>query len=204
MTSPDLLASDAERADAVEQLSLHCARGRLTLEEFESRVAGAYAARTVSQLDGLLADLPREREGERGRQSDTSGAAAAHTRPAVGLPGLRPFTTRTELDADRDRVEAAALHSLAPALNRYGYELRQRSPATLVFERRGRPGWVPFVAVFTFPIGLVALAVHETQRIVISMDQLDGDRTALTVYGTAPRAVRKAFAELGPPRLQQL
>jgi hypothetical protein len=202
MTSPDLLASDTERADAVEQLSLHCARGRLTLDEFESRVAGAYAARTVSQLDGLLADLPREREG--GRERDTSGPAAAHARPTgAGLPGLRPFTTRTELDAGRDRVEAAALHSLAPALNRYGYELRQRSPATLVFERRGRPGWVPFVAVFAFPIGLVALAVHETQRIVISMDELDGDRTALTVYGTAPRAVRKAFAELGPPRLQQ-
>jgi hypothetical protein len=53
------------------------------------------------------------------------------------------------------------------------------------------------VAVFTFPIGLVALAVYETQRIVISIDEVDDDRTALTVYGTAPRAVRKAFAELG-------
>jgi hypothetical protein len=190
MTSPELLASDAERADAVERLSLHCARGRLTLEEFESRVAEAYAARTVSQLDGLLADLPAERD------RDTSGAAVKAEAVSAGLPGLRPFTTRAELDARPGRVEAAALETIAPALNRYGYELRQRSPATLVFERRGRPGWVPFVAVLTFPVGLVALAVYETQRIVISIDELDGNRTALTVYGTAPRAVRKAFAEL--------
>jgi hypothetical protein len=141
----------------------------------------------VAQLDGLLADLP----------GDLNRGTPAQPRPAaVGLPGLRPFTARAELDAGPGRVEAAALKSIAPALNKYGYELRQRSPATLVFERRGRPGSVPFVAVFTFPVGLVALAVYETQRIVISIE-LDGDRTALTVYGTAPRAVRKAFAELG-------
>jgi hypothetical protein len=54
--------------------------------------------------------------------------------------------------------------------------------------------------VFTFPIGLVALAVHETQRVVISIDELDGGGTALTVHGTAPRAVRKAFADLGGVR----
>ncbi len=190
MTSPDLLASDAERAEAVEQLSLHCARGRLTLEEFESRVAKAYAARTVSQLDVLLADLPAERDRE------TSGPAAKAEAVSAGLPGLRPFTVRTQLDASPGKVEAAALETIAPALNRYDYELRQRSPTTLVFERRGRPGWVPFVALFAFPLGLAALAVYETQRIVISMDELDGSRTALTVYGTAPRAVRKAFAEL--------
>jgi hypothetical protein len=190
MSSPGLLASDAERADAVEQLSLHCARGRLTLEEFEARVADAYEARTMDQLEGLLADLPGERDRDPSGTPDRTPSAAAR------LPGLRPFTVRTQLDASPREVEAAALESIAPALNRYDYELRQRSPATLVFERRGRPGWVPFVAVFTFPIGLVALAVYETQRIVISIDELDGDRTALTVYGTAPRAVRKAFAEL--------
>jgi uncharacterized protein DUF1707 len=163
MAPPDLLASDVERADAVEQLSLHCSRGRLTLEEFEWRVAEAYAARTLGQLDALLADLP---------PSGTSGAAAKAEAVSAGLPGLRPFTVRTQLDASPRKVEAAALETIAPALNRYDYELRQRSPATLVFERRGRPGWVPFVAVFTFPVGLVALAVYETQRIVISIDEL--------------------------------
>ena len=190
MGPQDLLASDADRADAVERLSLHCARGRLTLEEFESRIAEAYQARTVAQLDGLLADLPNEPARE------TSGTAVKAEAVGAGLPGLRPFTARTEFGAGPGKIEAAALQSIAPALNRYGYELRQRSPATLVFERRGRPGWVPFVAVFAFPFGLAALAVYETQRIVISIDELEGGRTALTAYGTAPRAVRKAFAEL--------
>ena len=192
MAPGELLASDAERADAVERLSLHCARGRLTLEEFEWRVTEAYAARTVAQLDALLADLPSERDRDRA----TSGNAAKAEAVSVGLPGLRPFTARAELGAGPGKVEAAALQTIAPALNRYGYELRQRSPATLVFERRGRPGWVPFVAVFLFPFGLAALAVYETQRIVISIDELEGGGTALTAYGTAPRAVRKAFAEL--------
>ncbi len=56
---------------------------------------------------------------------------------------------------------------------------------------------MPVVAVLTFPVGLVALAVHETQRIVIAMDELEGAKTAITVYGTAPAAIRKGFAELG-------
>jgi hypothetical protein len=186
-----MLASDAERADAVEALSLHCARGRLTLEEFEARVGEAYDARKVEELDALLADLPSER----GRDA---GAATEPARPpGRTLPGLSPFTTRAEFDVTPDRVHDAVLKSLAPALNRYGYELRHRSPMSLVFERRGRPRWVPFVAVFTFPIGLVALAIHETQRIVIAMDELEGPKTAITVYGTAPRAIRKAFTDLG-------
>jgi hypothetical protein len=184
------LASDSERADAVEQLSLHCARGRLTLEEFEVRVERAYAARTVDELGALLDDLPRQRDRD-------AVATGEPRRPAgAGLPGLRPFTVRAEFETGPDRIHAAVIQSLAPGLNKYGYELRQRSSAGLVFERRGRPGWVPFVAVFTFPIGLVALAVHETQRIVIATDPLGGTTTALTVYGTAPRAVRKAFADL--------
>lgn len=185
-----LLASDAERADAVERLSLHCARGRLTLEEFEGRVGEACEARTLEELEALLADLPRERGNAR-------AATPESRRGRRTFPGLSPFTTRAEFDVTPDRVHSAVLESLAPALNRYGYELRHRSPTSLVFERRGRPRWVPFVAVFTFPVGLVALAVHETQRIVIAMDELEGAKTAITVYGTAPAAIRQAFAELG-------
>src|SRR5690606_32105229 len=56
-----LRASDEERETAVALLNEHTAAGRLTLEEFEQRVSTAYDATLVSDLDGLLADLPAVR-----------------------------------------------------------------------------------------------------------------------------------------------
>jgi hypothetical protein len=181
-------ASDADRDDVANQLALHCARGRLTLEEFEQRVEQAQAAQTLGELNALLRDLASGDAGERPR------------RPAAGPPGTRPFSTRVELDASAELIHAAALDKLAPSLHRYGYELRTQSPGALVFERRVRPTWVPAVAILAFPVGLLALAIKETQRIVISMDaRSSGERTVLTVHGNAPRSVRKAFADLAVP-----
>jgi Domain of unknown function (DUF1707) len=192
-----VLASDAERAETVEQLSRHCAYGRLTLEEFEKRAEAALAARTVEELQALLEGLPRE------------VVRPEPQRPAVGPPGLWPFTMRTEISVGADRVRAGLLEHIAPGLNRYGYELRHQSPTSLVFERRGRPGWVPFVAVLLFPVGLVALAFTETQRLAIALEELGPSRTALTVYGRRRArcgrrspSCRRAVGHGRPPRLQ--
>jgi hypothetical protein len=57
-TAPALRASDADRERAATQLREHCADGRLTPEELSERLDGAYAARTVPELQALLADLP--------------------------------------------------------------------------------------------------------------------------------------------------
>lgn len=54
----DLRASDAEREHLVEQLRRHAADGRLTMDEFEQRVAEALAARTRGDLDPVLRELP--------------------------------------------------------------------------------------------------------------------------------------------------
>jgi hypothetical protein len=51
-------ASDADRDHTVALLSEHHAAGRLTAEEFAERHERAYAARTIDELDELLADLP--------------------------------------------------------------------------------------------------------------------------------------------------
>ena len=50
--------SDAERDQAVAELSEHFQSGRLTQEEFEDRSGRALQARTVSDLAGLFTDLP--------------------------------------------------------------------------------------------------------------------------------------------------
>jgi DUF1707 SHOCT-like domain len=55
---PRLRVSDADRERACELLREHHAVGRLTREEFEGRLEGAFAARTRGELDELLADLP--------------------------------------------------------------------------------------------------------------------------------------------------
>ena len=51
-------ASDADRDRIAAALGEHHAAGRLTLEEFKERLDAAYAAKTLGQLDDLMADLP--------------------------------------------------------------------------------------------------------------------------------------------------
>ena len=55
---PNLRASDADRERIVEQLRQHTADGRLTMDEFEQRMAAAYAAKTYGELAQLTRDLP--------------------------------------------------------------------------------------------------------------------------------------------------
>jgi hypothetical protein len=55
---PRIRASDEDRDRAATLLREHHAVGRLTAEEFNERLDKVYAARTMGDLDGLLADLP--------------------------------------------------------------------------------------------------------------------------------------------------
>lgn len=55
---PRIRASDADRDRTAALLREHLAAGRLTAEEFNERLDEAYAAKTLGELDRLLADLP--------------------------------------------------------------------------------------------------------------------------------------------------
>ena len=55
---PRLRASDADRERTASLLREHHAQGRLTPEEFNERVDRMFAAKTIGDLDALLADLP--------------------------------------------------------------------------------------------------------------------------------------------------
>ena len=55
---PRIRASDADRDRAASLLREHHAVGRLTVEEFNERLDKVYAARTMGEIDELLADLP--------------------------------------------------------------------------------------------------------------------------------------------------
>src|SRR5258708_13895677 len=55
---PNTRASDADRDRTASLLREHLAAGRLTPEEFSERLDRAFSARTVGEIDALLADLP--------------------------------------------------------------------------------------------------------------------------------------------------
>jgi Domain of unknown function (DUF1707) len=56
--SPALRASDAERERTATLLRDHAGAGRITPEELAERLDVAYAARTIAELDAVVADLP--------------------------------------------------------------------------------------------------------------------------------------------------
>jgi hypothetical protein len=58
ISNPGTRASDQDRERTAAALGGHYAAGRLTLEEFQERLDQAYAAKTLGELDGLMADLP--------------------------------------------------------------------------------------------------------------------------------------------------
>jgi hypothetical protein len=55
---PNIRASDEDRDRTASLLREHHALGRLTAEEFNDRLDKTFAAKTVGDLDALLADLP--------------------------------------------------------------------------------------------------------------------------------------------------
>ncbi len=57
-SDPKIRCSDADRDRTAALLREHLAAGRLTAEEFHERLEAAYAAKTLGELDELMADLP--------------------------------------------------------------------------------------------------------------------------------------------------
>jgi hypothetical protein len=87
---PRIRASDADRDRVAAVLGVHYAAGRLSADEFDERVNAAMAARTLDQLDRLLADLPHVDL----RDYELPDAAlhrppASGGLPAAGLPSQR-------------------------------------------------------------------------------------------------------------------
>jgi hypothetical protein len=91
-----LRASNADREQVVDTLKEAFVQGRLTKDEFDSRVAHALAARTYADLAPLSTDLP--------------AAPAVARPPGRPAPARRPASARPANNAVRNgaRVIAAA------------------------------------------------------------------------------------------------
>ncbi|MGH3155056.1 MAG: DUF1707 SHOCT-like domain-containing protein [Streptosporangiaceae bacterium] len=84
---PQLRASDDDRDRTASQLREHHAAGRLTADEFQERLDATYEAKTLGQLQELLADLPTvdlyrlpEQSMRRGQQAAAGGPPVPHER----------------------------------------------------------------------------------------------------------------------------
>ena len=75
---PKIRASDADRDRTAAALREHLAAGRLTTEEFDERLDKVYAAKTLGDLDDLMADLPRT---DLGKPADVSPHHAGGSPP---------------------------------------------------------------------------------------------------------------------------
>jgi Domain of unknown function (DUF1707) len=84
---PRIRASDADRDRTAALLREHHAAGRLTVEEFGERMDKALEAKTVGELDELLADLP---------------AIDLYQLPDASLRRAPPSTGQSLLPADPD------------------------------------------------------------------------------------------------------
>jgi hypothetical protein len=79
----DMRVSDADRDQAVSELSEHFQAGRLALDEFEERSGRALSAKTARELRELFADLPRRIAPAPAPAAMTGPVPAWHRRAAV-------------------------------------------------------------------------------------------------------------------------
>jgi hypothetical protein len=93
-TGADWRAGDADRTAAADQLREHYAVGRLSMDEFRSRLDAVYAAVTVRDLALVTADLPA----------------------SAGQPAGRPLPPHPAPPGRRRRVVLPALLALAAVL----------------------------------------------------------------------------------------
>ena len=81
MPEPHLRAGDTDRAAVATVLGRHMADGRLTVAEYDERVARAYAARTYGELDALTVDLPAADNGRSVEPVRRDHGAGGHRTP---------------------------------------------------------------------------------------------------------------------------
>ena len=136
-------ASDADRERTTTLLREHHAEGRLTAEEFSDRVDRAFAAKTIGELDALLADLPGV---------DLYRLPAAGIRPAP--PGARRSRSR---DGAIERRSPGAVSS-----QRIATWAAWAGISALLFVAwlglglaSGGAAWVPWFLLVVVPWGMV-------------------------------------------------
>jgi hypothetical protein len=118
-------ASDRDREQALALLRAGCAQGYMSVDTFERRVEQTFAARTVSELRGLVGDLAGARSPlRRVLPGPGRGRGSAPDAVAVDLPQDGPVTV--------GRSQRCDVVLSDPTVSRRHLELRPAGPGQWV------------------------------------------------------------------------
>jgi hypothetical protein len=112
MPEPHLRAADADRAAVATVLGQHMSAGRLTVDEYDERLARTYAAKTYGELDELTAALPATVPAPRTESTRPAMADNAHV-PAHRGWDTDPHSWRSYLTTAAIVLTIWAVTSLA-------------------------------------------------------------------------------------------
>jgi hypothetical protein len=132
---PRLRASDADRERAAQLLREHHAVGRLTAEEFESRLEQVFDAKTLGELEALLNDLP---------------AIDLYQLPSAGIRPRRRGGSGLERRADDSLLPARTLPWITWAAGSAVIVALWLAVGVLV----GGAAWIPWFMLVIIPWGL--------------------------------------------------
>ena len=119
MPQPHLRAADTDRAAVATVLGEHMSAGRLTLEEYDERLARAYAARTFGELEELTADLPAVSTGRAVEPVPATEPAPVAATGVASWHGVDPHSWRSWMSTSLIVIAIWATISLASWELRY-------------------------------------------------------------------------------------
>jgi hypothetical protein len=150
----DFRVSDAERDQALSELSKAFQVGRITADEFDQRSAHVLSARTGKELTAPLADLPPDRA----PAPRAPAARATDPERAHRVLAIRTFAAGVA-------ATCFAAVSVANALNG-GPSAQQRQYLQQMMARMGHPGPLPPAAGFDWP-GTITPGVIAVMLVVL-------------------------------------
>ena len=122
---PNLRASDADRDATADRLRQHHTDGRIDPEEFQERLDGCFAAKTVGELAELTRDLPDDRPRHR----------------AGGRTGFGPLGYLRMIPIVPIILAIVAIHLIVGVASGLWILIPLLFVARFMFFRRGFGGW---------------------------------------------------------------
>lgn len=142
---PRIRASDADRERTATLLREHHAEGRLSAEEFSDRLDRALTAKTIGELDALLADLP---------------GIDLYRLPAAGIRAAPPGALRSRSGGGASALQRRGEGAVSP--RRVANWVAWAAISSLLFAAwlglgliSGGTAWVPWFLLVVVPWGLV-------------------------------------------------
>lgn len=164
MTTPRMRAADEDRQQAADRLAEHYTAGRLSTQEYDERVARAYAVTYLDEMPALFDDLPGAGH-VRGSEGGSPFGTAGFGTSGFGATGLGSGAGRSGAFGGFD--PAAFGPAFGPAFARARAAAGARTGGAQ--GRRGPLGGLPRVAAVALMVLLGFTAVVVIAHIIVPL-----------------------------------